>query len=210
MANSPQLMFMATDKFTLMDFVKRQGLASITEVFGEECLNEDGTVMSLADQAAVITHYLKLQDNPEFVRTYEKAAKRFIYYWDRLLENEGTDIKVTANLTKYLNSETSFVGGVDSKIDTLRKENVTMMLSLLSEGVDVSEFDPHNFGIGYNELRYFSIDSEGNPFFESNNVHDWERGEDAYKVFVWEDLTDYEKPAIEDILKQIVKQKFAV
>lgn len=26
-------------------------------------------------------------------------------------------------------------------------------------------------------------------------------------TFAWEELTDYEKPAIEDILKQIVKQK---
>lgn len=82
-----------------------------------------------------------------------------------------------------------------------------MMLSILSEEIDISEFDQHNFGIGCNELRYFSIDTEGNPIFESNNVHDWERGEDAYMVYAWEDLTDYEKPAIEEVLKQIVKQK---
>lgn len=110
-------------------------------------------------------------------------------------------------LKEYLDSCTSFAVGVENDVDALRKKNVVMMLSLLSEEVDVSEFDPHNFGVGYNELRYFSIDSEGNPLFESNNVHDWNRGEDAYKVFVWEDLTDFEKPAIEEVLKQIVKQK---
>lgn len=201
---------MAKDRFTLLDFVKKQSLGNITEVFGEECLNEDGTVMPLADQAAVITHYLKLKDNnSKFARTYEKAAKRFIKYWEHMLENEGKDIKLTASLTKYLDSDTSFTPESNPKVDAMRKENVVMMLSLLSEEVDVSEFYPHNFGIGYNELRHFSFDPKGNPLFESNNVHDWERGEDAYRIFVWEELTDYEKPAIEDILKQIVKQKLA-
>lgn len=122
-------------------------------------------------------------------------------------EYESQIIKLTTDLRKYLDSTTSFAGGVEKEIDALRKSNVAMMLSLLSEEVDVSEFDPHNFGIGYNELRHFSIDAEGNLLFESNNVHNWERGEDAYKVYAWEDLTDYEKPALEDILKQIVKQK---
>lgn len=200
---------MPKDTFTLMDFVKRQSLANIRGVFGEECLNEDGTVMSMADQAAVITHYLKLKDRPEFAQSYEKKAKILIDSWERLLEKERGDIRMTAILSKYLHSETSFNAGVKPEVDTLRKKNVLMMLSLLSEEVDVCEFDPQNFGIGYNELRYFSIDSEGNPVFESNNVHDWERGDDAYKIFVWEDLTDYEKPAIEHILKQIVKQKLA-
>ncbi|MBQ0073800.1 MAG: hypothetical protein KBT34_06365 [Prevotella sp.] len=124
-------------------------------------------------------------------------------------EYESQIIKLATDIRKYLDSTTLFAGGVEKEIDAFRKSNVTMMLSLLSKEVDVSEFDPHNFGIGYNELRYLSIDTEGNPLFESNNVHDWERGEDSYKVFAWEDLTDYEKPALEDILKQIVKQKLA-
>ena len=48
-----------------MDFVKRKNLGKI-QVFGEECLNEDGSIMSFAEQAAVITHYLKLNHNLEF------------------------------------------------------------------------------------------------------------------------------------------------
>lgn len=76
---------MAKDKFTLMDFVKRQGIASITEVFGEECLNEDGTVMSLADQAAVITHYLKLQGT-QFESTYKQKALAFMAAWEKGFE----------------------------------------------------------------------------------------------------------------------------
>lgn len=122
---------------------------------------------------------------------------------------EQVKFSLTTNLRRYLDSSTSYAAGVEKEIDALRKSNVIMMLSLLSGEVDVCEYNPHNFGIGYDELRYFSIDTEGKPIFESNNVHDWERGEDAYKVYAWEDLTDYEKPAIEDILKQIVKQKLA-
>ena len=122
------------------------------------------------------------------------------------MDKKGTRFILSTELRKYLDSSTSYATDV-KEIDALRKSNVVMMLSLLSDEVDVSEYDHYKFGIGYNELRYFSIDSEGNPLFESNNVHDWKRGEDTYKVFAWEDLTDYEKPAIEDVLKQIVRQK---
>lgn len=48
-------------------------------------------------------------------------------------------------------------------------------------------------GVGYNELRYCSFDENGQLTFESNNVHDYECGEDCYKIFTWEELTDYEK-----------------
>lgn len=69
-----------------MDFVKRQSLANIRGVFGEECLNEDGTVMSMADQAAVITHYLKLQNNPAFANKYADKAEALMYLWQEFIE----------------------------------------------------------------------------------------------------------------------------
>lgn len=73
---------MTIDRFTLMDFVKKQGLGNITGVFGEECLNEDGTIMSFADQAAVITHYLRLQGTP-FESTYKQKAVAFMAAWEK-------------------------------------------------------------------------------------------------------------------------------
>lgn len=76
---------MAKDNFALLDFVKRQDLANVTEVFGEECLNEDGTLMSFADQAAVITHYLKLQGTP-FETTYKQKALAFMSAWEKGLK----------------------------------------------------------------------------------------------------------------------------
>lgn len=72
-------------KFSLMDFVKRQGLRNITGIYGEECLNDDGTIMSLADQAAVITHYLKLQGTP-FECTYKQKALAFMAAWENCLD----------------------------------------------------------------------------------------------------------------------------
>lgn len=158
------------------------------------------------------------QQKPEIISINDHMNLQGIADIAELLGNEnltedGTLMSFAcqaANFIKYVHSETTFDYGVCSKSDNVRKENVVVMLSLLSKEIDVSEFDPYNFGVGNNELRYFSIDSEGNPLFESNNVHDWARGEDAYKVFAWEELTDYEKPAIEDVLKQIVKQNLAV
>ncbi|MDO4824021.1 MAG: DNA cytosine methyltransferase [Bacteroidales bacterium] len=76
-------------KFSLMDFVKRQGLRNITGIYGEECLNDDGTVMSLADQAAVITHYLKLRNNVQFVHPYEKRGARLLGLWQDFICGKG-------------------------------------------------------------------------------------------------------------------------
>lgn len=79
---------MAKDKFTLMDFVKKQGLGNITGVFGEESLNEDGTVMSFADQAAVITHYLKLKKSGDFVLPYKEKGKQLMQLWHDFIKGE--------------------------------------------------------------------------------------------------------------------------
>lgn len=86
---------MATKKnFTLMDFVKKQSLSKIKGVFDEECLNEDGTVMTVADQAAVITHYLKLQGNKDFVKTYADRGSKLLHLWEEFAEGLPKDQRV--------------------------------------------------------------------------------------------------------------------
>ena len=45
----------------------------------------------------------------------------------------------------------------------------------------------------HNELRHFWIGENGEIEAESNNVHDTEKGEDCYKSYVWEEMTDFEK-----------------
>ena len=76
-----------------MDFVKRKNLGKI-QVFGEECLNEDGSIMSFAEQAAVITHYLKLNHNLEFTQLYEKKAEGLMRLWqDFIIDNMDHNTK---------------------------------------------------------------------------------------------------------------------
>lgn len=60
-------------------------------------------------------------------------------------------------------------------------------------------------GIGYNELRYCWVDENLELIVESNNVHDWTKGDDEYMKFHWHELTDYEKETLYKTVLAIVK-----
>lgn len=67
--------------------------------------------------------------------------------------------------------------------------------------VDICDLYKYRIGgIGYNELRYCSIDKDGELAFESNNVHDYKRGDTCYKIFRWKELTDYEMYTLYEVL----------
>lgn len=85
------------------------------------------------------------------------------------------------------------------------KQRVIRMLHFLNAEIDVSAYDETNYGIGYNELRYLYVNKNGKLCFESNNIHDWSKGEDVYKIFTWNELTDYEKETIECTLQDICR-----
>lgn len=72
-----------------MDFVKRQSIGSIQQVFGEECLNEDGTLMSLADQASVITHYVQLSNHSLCNDILSRTAQQLIPKWEAFLRSRN-------------------------------------------------------------------------------------------------------------------------
>lgn len=98
---------MAKDGFTLMDFVKRQSLTNIRGIYGEECLNEDGTIMTVADQAAVITHYLKLKNNHGFVKPYKKKGEQLLQMWHEFIDgnaNKTNSGMVSESATAYMSS----------------------------------------------------------------------------------------------------------
>lgn len=82
------VMSKAERTFTLMDFVKHQAFHGIAGVFGEESLNDDGTIMTLAEQAAVITHYLKLRQNPKYVTPFEEKGEQLLSLWQEFLEGK--------------------------------------------------------------------------------------------------------------------------
>lgn len=75
--------------FTLLDFVKRKDAANVLGVYGEECLNDDGSVMSLADQAAVITHYLKLKHNAKMAAPFATRGKALLKLWQDFFTGES-------------------------------------------------------------------------------------------------------------------------
>ena len=77
------------------------------------------------------------------------------------------------------------------------KETLRNLMEDSGEVIDLCEYFPDLLGgIGYDELRYFSIDENGEIEAESNNVHDTEKGEDCYMSFVWEEMSDFEKAEI--------------
>lgn len=75
--------------FTLFDFVKRKDATNVLGIFDEECLNEDGSVMSLADQAAVITHYLKLKHNAKMAAPFATRGKALLKLWQDFFTGES-------------------------------------------------------------------------------------------------------------------------
>lgn len=76
------------NQFCLMDFVNRKGLQGINGIYGEECLNEDGSVMSLADQAAVITHYMNLRHNPQMAKPFIPKAEALMQLWEEFITGQ--------------------------------------------------------------------------------------------------------------------------
>lgn len=78
---------------SLTDFIKKNDLKAIKGIFGEESLNEDGTIMSMNEQAAIITHYLKLKSNPRYASVYKCKGEELLRLWGEFV---GHDDKETS------------------------------------------------------------------------------------------------------------------
>lgn len=100
--------------FSLMDFIKRTSSQLIKEVYGEESLNSDGSLMTMGEQAAVISHYLanKVASTP-FVSSYENKAVQLMKLWEEFV----LDKKVAGDVSMNLNDSFAF-----NKIGYLFKE----------------------------------------------------------------------------------------
>lgn len=79
---------MDTEKLALLDFVKKQSVRFRKGLIKEGIFDEEGSPMSFSDQAAVVTHYLMLQDSKGDAKTYESKAQEIMQYWEMLLANE--------------------------------------------------------------------------------------------------------------------------
>lgn len=87
---------------TLWDFSKHR--AGKMQVFDESCLNEDGSLMSFAEQAAVVTHYALLQ-NTQYSATYEERASKIIHSWNEWMTGS---LKMEATTGMVCESPSSF------------------------------------------------------------------------------------------------------
>lgn len=79
-----------TNKFSLFDFCKKQ--AGKMEIYGEETLDEEGKIIPFIEQAALITHYLKLNrkgvDLP-----YRGRAEDILNLWYEFIRGEKSEKK---------------------------------------------------------------------------------------------------------------------
>lgn len=84
----------------------------------------------------------------------------------------------------------------------MHKDNITEKAIIVrlkgKPEIDICEeheqYFPH--GIGYRELRFCVVDDNNHLVVESNNEHDYEKGEDCYQRYGWDELTDYEKETL--------------
>lgn len=75
----------------LFDFLKKYGKKDLTQLgLGYEC--EDGTFMSLADQAAIITHYLHLEKTSGCNENMKRIAQILIPKWESFLHSRNLKI----------------------------------------------------------------------------------------------------------------------
>lgn len=74
-----------TTKFSLFDFNKNR--ADVIQVFGPETLDEDGNLIPFIEQAAIVTHYLKLMSEG-LVPPYAEKAVAILKLWQEILTGE--------------------------------------------------------------------------------------------------------------------------
>lgn len=72
--------------FQLSDFLRAKGTS--IQIYGPESLDNEGNVISFADQAAIVTHYLKSSEKEKV--SYEPKGKELIGAWlDWCLQNDN-------------------------------------------------------------------------------------------------------------------------
>lgn len=74
-----------TNRFSLFYFCKKR--ADKVQIYGEETLNEDGTIIPFIDQAAMITHYLQLRKS-NVDMPYAKQAEGILNLWYEFAKRE--------------------------------------------------------------------------------------------------------------------------
>lgn len=83
-------MALTTKNYTLFDFCKKKEGKQISGIFDANSLNPDGSILSMLDQAAIISHHLQLQDTPHD-ETYKEKGEGLLDSWGRFLHGEKNE-----------------------------------------------------------------------------------------------------------------------
>ena len=83
--------------FSLFDFCKRK--SAKLQVFGEESIDTDGSVIPFIDQAAFVTHYLQLK-NIDIDLPYKKKAAEIFSLWCEFIAQDKFSIGKESNTVK--------------------------------------------------------------------------------------------------------------
>ena len=78
-----------SDSLSMLDIVKRATDKSIKVVFDQSCIDVDGHVLSFNEQAAIITHYLLLQNSGRYGTTYESKGRDLLKLWYEFITGES-------------------------------------------------------------------------------------------------------------------------
>ena len=65
--------------FSINTFLSTKNSSKV-QIFGPESLNEDGSLISFSDQAAIVTHYLKMKDTVDGA-CFEEKGKAIVEAW---------------------------------------------------------------------------------------------------------------------------------
>lgn len=86
--------------FSIGDFINSKDKPQI-QIFGKESLDDDNNLISFSDQAAIVTHYLKLRNKPE-AKCFEKKGKELVNAWLTWAEDSAEDnYKVAESLDAF-------------------------------------------------------------------------------------------------------------
>lgn len=98
------IMVKTKGNFSLFDFCKRK--ADKVQIYGEETIDEDGSVLSFIDQAALITHYLLLR-NSDVVLPYSEKAQGILNLWCEFITGQ----QVSESMGECVSESSSSIQG---------------------------------------------------------------------------------------------------
>lgn len=79
------------ENISFFDFCKKKTAKNLIAVFDENCVDEEGKLLSVLDQAAIISHYLTLKDI-KYGKTYCEKGEKLYSLWNDFLNSDNTDV----------------------------------------------------------------------------------------------------------------------